>query len=274
MLKNNNIIGVFDSGLGGLSVFKHFLKDLPQYNYIYLGDTARVPYGGKSREVIYQYTKEAVDFLFAQGANLIIIACNTSSAEALRKIQQEYLPKKYPGKNVLGVVRPLAEAAANNKTLKRVGVIGTKATINSEVYPTEIKKLNAKIKVYQKSAPLLVPLVEEGWAHKPEAKNILRHYLNPLKEKNLDALILGCTHYPFLLSEAKKIMGPKCLVPDTGKIVAQSLKNYLSRHPELGLSPTKKPNHRFYTTDNPKPFKKLAESFLGQKIKQISQIEL
>lgn len=274
MLSNKNIIGVFDSGLGGLSVFKYFLKNLPQYNYIYLGDNARVPYGGKSREVIYEYTKEAIDWLFAQGANLIIIACNTASAEALRKIQQEYLPLKYPGKKVLGVIRPLAEAASQNKKLKKVGVIGTKATISSNVYKAEINKLNKGIKVYQISAPLLVPLIEEGWAHKPEAKNILDSYLKPLKAKNLDALILGCTHYPFLLTEAKKIMGEKCFVPNTGEIISQSLKKYLTKHPELNLNGNKKPTVKFYTTDDIKQFKALGEKFLGRKINRIEKIAL
>ncbi len=274
MPTNKNIIGVFDSGLGGLSVFKHFIKRLPGFNYIYLGDNARVPYGGKSREVIYEYTKEAIDFLFDKGANLIIIACNTASAEALRKIQQEYLPQRYPGKKVLGVIRPLAEAASKTGRLNKVGIIGTKATINSNVYKTEIKKLNPKIKVYQISAPLLVPLIEEGWAHKPETKNILKSYLKPLKEKNLDALILGCTHYPFLLKEAKKIMGPKCFIPNTGEIIARSLEDYLKRHPELNIKTEKKPTIRFYTTDNIEQFKKLGEKFLGQKIKQIEKAEL
>ena len=274
MFSNKNIIGVFDSGLGGLSVFKHFLKTLPQYNYIYLGDNARVPYGGKSKDVIYEYTKEAIDWLFAQGTNLIIIACNTASAEALRRIQQEYLPKKYPGQKVLGVIRPLAEAAGQNKKLHKVGIIGTRATIDSNVYQTEIKKLNKKIKVYQISAPLLVPLIEEGWTHKPETKNILKSYLQPLKVKNLDALILGCTHYPFLLTETKKIMGKHCLVPNTGDIIARSLKNYLTRHPELKLKPSARPIVKFYTTDDIKQFKKLGEKFLGRPITRIEKIKL
>ncbi|PIT95115.1 glutamate racemase [Candidatus Falkowbacteria bacterium CG10_big_fil_rev_8_21_14_0_10_39_9] len=268
------MIGIFDSGLGGLSVFKYFLKKLPQFNYIYLGDNARVPYGGKSQEVIYEYTKEAIDFLFSQGANLIIIACNTASAEALKKIQQEYLPQKYPHQKVLGVIRPLAEAASQNKKLTRVGVIGTKATISSNVYKTEIKKLNPQIKVFQLSTPLLVPLIEEGWAHKPETKNILKSYLTPLKTKHLDALILGCTHYPFMLSEAKKIMGRSCLVPNTGRIIAQSLKDYLKRHLELELTPVFKPTINFYTTDDVKQFKKVGEKFLGQKITKIKKITL
>jgi len=274
MSSNKNIIGVFDSGLGGLSVFKYFLKTLPQYNYIYLGDNARVPYGGKSKEVIYEYTKEAIDWLFARGVKLIIIACNTASAEALRRIQREYLPQKYPTKKVLGVIRPLAEAAGNNKKLHKVGVIGTRATINSNVYQTEIKKLNKTIKVYQISAPLLVPLIEEGWAHKPEAKNILKSYLQPLKAKNLDALILGCTHYPFLLNEIKKIMGKDCFVPNPGAIIARSLKDYLARHPELQIKPDKKPTVKFYTTDDIKQFKKVGEKFLGRPITRIEKIKL
>jgi len=274
MPSNKNIIGVFDSGLGGLSVFKHFLKKMPQFNYLYLGDNARVPYGNKSREIIYEYTKEAVDFLFTHGADLIIIACNTASAEALRRIQQEYLPKKYPGKKVLGVIRPLAEAAGKNLKSKKVGVIGTKATIGSGVYETEIKKINPQLQVYQLSTPLLVPLIEEGWAHKPETKKILESYLKPLKQKKIETLILGCTHYPFLLKEAREIMGRGYSIPNTGEIIAQSLKDYLMRHPELNIKADKKPSVKFYTTDDIKKFKDLGEKFLGQKMTHIEKIVL
>lgn len=269
-----NFIGVFDSGLGGLTVLKMFFKYLPNYNFIYLGDNARVPYGNKSKELIYEYSKQAVDFLFSQGVSLIIIACNTASAEALRKIQQEYLPKKYPGKNVLGVIHPLAEFVAGNKNLKKVGVIGTKATINSGVYQKEIKNLNPKIKVYSQSTPLLVPLIEEGWIKQNETKSILKKYLSPLQKKGIETLIMGCTHYPFLMNEIRKIMGEKCLVPNTGKIVALSLLDYLKRHPEFNLRPVKKPAHLFYTSDNPNKFKALGEKFLDGKIKSLKKIEL
>ncbi len=274
MLKKNNIIGVFDSGLGGLTVLNELLKILPGYHYLYLGDNARVPYGNKSSELIYNYTKQAINFLFSRGANLIIIACNTASAEALRSIQQNYLPKNWPDRRVLGVIRPVAEFAAHSQGLHRIGVIGTRATVNSVAYPTEIHKLNKKTKVYQVSAPLLVPIVEEGWEKQQEAKQILKKYLKPLKEKKVEALILGCTHYPFLINEAKRIMGANCLVPHPGNIVAQSLKDYLQRHPELKIVPTKKSSLTFYTTDQPQQFKKLGEKFLKQKIKDIQRVNL
>jgi len=269
-----NIIGVFDSGLGGLTALKHFLKELPAYNFLYLGDNARVPYGEKSPEIIYEYTREAVDFLFAAGCRLIILACNTASAQALRRLQQEYLPAKYPERRILGVVRPLVEDIARRKNLQKVGIIGTKATIASRAYEIEIHKLNPDIKVEQQSAPLLVPLIEEGWAKKPETKMILKKYLRPLKTKQIDALILACTHYPFLYAEIAKIMGRRIIVPHPGEIIAASLKNYLARHPELGLQPANQPSRRYYLTDKPLLFKKLAENFLGQKNLDLQQVEI
>lgn len=272
--KGKNIIGVFDSGLGGLTVFKNFLSDLPEYNYIYLGDNARLPYGSKSSETIYNYTREAVEFLFKEGCNLVIIACNTATAQALRKIQQEYLPKHYPERRVLGVIRPLVETVANNKNNKRVGVLGTKATINSNSYEIELKKINPKLEVYQQAAPLLVPLIEEDWLKRPETKMILKKYLHPLKTKQINTLILACTHYPYLYKEIKKIMGKNISVPHPGEIISASLKKYLSAHPELELSANEKPTRQFYTTDNPKLFKELGERFLEQKIPNLKQVEI
>lgn len=268
-----NIIGVFDSGLGGLTVFKHFLDSLPDYNYIYLGDNARLPYGEKSQATIYEYTREAIDFLFQAGCNLIIIACNTASAQALRKIQQEYLATHWPDRKVLGVIRPLAEKFADPK-FKKVGVIGTKATIASGVYGIEIKKLQPKIKVLEKSAPLLVPLIEEDWAKKPETKMILKKYLHPLKTEQVQTLILGCTHYPFLLPAVRSIMGKRVLVPDPGEVIAASLQSYLNRHPELGLTKVKDGCRQYLTTDSPELFKKLGEKFLGQKMTEVKQVKI
>lgn len=261
-----NSIGVFDSGLGGLTVLKYFLAKLPDYNYIYLGDNARLPYGEKSPATIYEYTREAMEFLFAQGCNLVIIACNTASAQALRRLQQEYLTQNYPDRRILGVIRPLVESVAKNKNLKSVGVIGTKATINSNAYKIELEKLSPELEVEQQKTPLLVPLIEEGWAEKPETKMILKKYLRPLKTKQINALILGCTHYPFLYQEIKKIMGRRIIVPQPGEIIAASLNDYLKRHPELGLKPVAEPKYEYYTTDNPESFKTLGEKFLGQKI--------
>lgn len=272
--RGKNIIGVFDSGLGGLTVFKYFLSDLPEYNYIYLGDNARLPYGSKSSDTIYHYTREAVEFLFKEGCNLVIIACNTATAQAIRKIQQEYLPKNYPNRRVLGVVRPLVEAIAKNINNKRVGVLATSATVNSNSYETELKKINPNIEVYQKAAPLLVPLIEEDWLKRPETKMILKKYLHPLKTNQINTLILACTHYPYLYKEIKKIMGKNISVPHPGEIISASLKKYLSVHPELSLKADKKPTRQYYTTDNPKLFKELGERFLEQKIPNLKQVEI
>lgn len=269
-----NIIGVFDSGLGGLTVLKYFLRDLPGYNYIYLGDNARLPYGEKSPETIYNYTREAVNFLFAAGCNLIIIACNTASAQALRRLQQEYLPSTYPNRRLLGVIRPLAEAINQNKNIQTVGVIGTKATINSNAYKLELEKLNPKIKVEQQSAPLLVPLIEEGWAHKPETKMILKKYLRSLKSRQVDALVLACTHYSFLHKEIDQIMGRRIIVPQPGEIIVRSLTDYLTRHEELNLTTVSNPEYKFCTTDDSDFFRIWGEKFLGQKILNLQQVNI
>lgn len=268
------MIGVFDSGLGGLTVLKAFLEKLPDYNYVYLGDNARLPYGEKSPEMIYNYTREAIDWLFKAGCNLIIIACNTASAQALRRLQQEYLPAHYPQCRILGVIRPLVEFVAGNKKIKTVGVIGTKATIKSNAYKTELQKINPALKVEQQATPLLVPLIEEGWAKKPETKMILKKYLRPLKAKQIKALILGCTHYPFLYKEITKITGRRINVPHPGEIIAASLKNYLARHPELNIKPVERPAYKYYTTDDPKLFKELGEKFLGRKINNLEQVKI
>lgn len=268
------MIGVFDSGLGGLTVLKHFLKHLPQYDYLYLGDNARVPYGNKSQELIYKYSQEAVDFLFSQGAEIIIFACNSASSQALRKIQTDYLPKKYPDKKVLGVIRPLVEEVVKNEKVKKVGVIGTRATIDSHVYKDEIKLLNPKLKVIEKATPLLVPLIEENWSHKSEARKILKNYLRELKMKQVDVLILACTHYPYMLKQIKEIMPKRTIVLDPGEVVALSLKDYLSKHKDIKLKTAKKPKRLFFTTDDSSSLKNLGERFLSEKIKDIKQINI
>jgi glutamate racemase len=268
------MIGVFDSGVGGLTVLKSLLKYLPDYDYVYLGDNARTPYGNKSKEEVYEYTRQAVDFLFKQGCDLIIIACNTASALALRKIQQEYLPEKYPGKKVLGVVRPMAEAIAGNKNFKRIGIIGTKATIKSKIYPKETKALKNKSKIYCQSAPLLVPLVESGRNDQKEIKETLEKYLNPLKKLTIDLLVLGCTHYPYLEKQICQIMGKGCKIYNSGEIVAKSLKDYVKRHPELRITRHPKPKLEFYTTGGVGAFKLVGDRFLGKKIEHIQRIKL
>lgn len=268
------MIGVFDSGFGGLSILKYFLRDLPEYNYIYLGDNARAPYGIRSQETIYKYTEQAVDFLFKQDCRLIIIACNTASSQALRKIQQEYLPAHYPDRRVLGVILPVVEEVSKNEKFKKVGVIGTRATIESGSYSRELKKINPKLEVLESAAPLLVPLIEEGWIKKPETKMILKKYLHPLKTKQVQALVLACTHYPFLLDEIRRVMTKKCQVYNPGKIIAKSLKDYLSRHPEMELKNSDKPQRQFFTTGDISRFKNQGEKFLGETIEKIEKVEL
>jgi len=268
------MIGVFDSGVGGLTVLKSLLKHLPDYDYIYLGDNARMPYGNKTKEEVYEYTRQAVDFLFKKNCNLIIIACNTASALALRKIQQEYLPQKYPNKKVLGVIRPMAEAVAVNQVLKRIGLIGTRATVKSKSYLREIKKLNDGLEIFCQSAPLLVPLIESGWNDEKEIMATLEKYLQPLKKIKIDSLVLGCTHYPFLEKQICQIMGKGCKIYNSGEIVAQSLKDYLKRHKELGIKLSVKPKLEFYTTGGIGAFKVVGDRFLGRKIEHISRIIL
>ena len=273
-LKNkNNRIGVFDSGLGGLTILNHLITALPGYHYIYLGDTARVPYGEKSPATIYEYSVQAIDFLFSQGCNLIVIACNTVSAQALHPLQQKYLPCKYPSKRILGVIRPLVEEFSK-KDIKHLGVIGTKSTIESNAYLAEITKLNPNIEIVSKKTPLLVPLIEESWGDKPETKMILKKYLRPLKIKKIEALILACTHYPFLLKQIRGVMGKRVNVPDPGEIVALSLKNYLMKHPELNIRKEAKTSATFFTTDDPDSFKLAGEKFLQKTIKKITKVKI
>lgn len=264
--KINYMIGIFDSGIGGLTITKEVLKAMPEYQLLYLGDTARTPYGNRSQELIYEFTKQAVDYLFKQNCQLVVVACNTASAEALRKIQQEWLPKHYPDRRVLGVIRPVVEEAAKVSRLGRIGVIGTRGTINSGAYERELKAQSQKVKVQQQACPLLVPFIEEGMLKRPELLKILRNYLRPLKQQKIDTLILGCTHYPILDKQFQRICGKSIEVLDTPKIVAEKLQDYLSRHSEIEAKLTKGKDHRFLVTDLTDVFAKNAQDWLGQKI--------
>ncbi|MFH0780080.1 MAG: glutamate racemase [Parcubacteria group bacterium] len=274
------MIGIFDSGLGGLTILKEIKRVLPEYDYLYFGDTMHVPYGNRSQAAVFELTKKACDYLFSQGCNLIIIACNTASALALRKLQQEYLPvlNSDPNskikKNILGVTMPMAEEAAR-VAKNKIGVIGTAGTVNSNVYVLEFNKLAeqensgkvSRFKIFQQACPMLVPLIEEGMIHRKETKSLLRYYLRPLKAAQVDTLILGCTHYPMLVKQIKGIMGKHCAVLNPGEIVADSLKNYLSRHPEIEKSVTKNAKREYVVTDLNENFQKMAMKFLGEKIK-------
>jgi glutamate racemase len=260
-------IGIFDSGFGGLNIMRGILKELPDYDFIYLGDTARVPYGNRSKDIVYEFTKQAVNFLFTKNCELIILACNTASSDALRKIQQEYLPKRYPNKKVLGVLIPASEYAAIKTKNGRVGVIATEGTVKSGAFKRELLKLNSNIKIFQNACPLLVPIIEAGEQNSEMAEIMLRKYLKPLLIKNIDTLILGCTHYGILESKVKKIVGKKVTVISEANVVAKKLKNYLSRHPEIENKLSKNSKYIFYTTDVTDKFTSLGGKFLGRKIR-------
>ena len=260
------MIGIFDSGFGGLSIFKEIEKELPNYDYLYLGDNARAPYGNHSQEIIYEYTKQALDYLFNQGCHLIILACHTASAEALRKIQKEYLPRKYKNKNVLGVIRPLIEEASELTKNKVIAVLATKSTVLSQTYIKELKKKDKSIKIKQEACPLLVPLIEENLEKRVETKMILKKYIKPLKSYNPDIVILGCTHYGFLIDKIQKYFGKNTKVLDSGKIVARKLKEYLIKHKDL-VKKSKEKRRIFLTTDDNLFFDKAATKFLGRNIK-------
>lgn len=266
-MKNVKYIGVFDSGFGGIDILRGIVKTLPAYDYLYLGDTARAPYGARSQEELYEFAKQAVDFLFANNCLLIIFACNTASAEALRKIQREYLLKHYPDKKVLGVLIPAAESAAAKTKNKKVGVIATKSTVRSAAFIRELTKLDDKINVSQNACPLLVPIVEAGEQNSKAAKIILETYIAPLKKKGIDTLILGCTHYGILENIIKKIVGKNIAIISEAKVVPKKLKHYLERHPEIEKKLGRNGIVKFYTTDLTDLFTLLGSKFFGKEIK-------
>lgn len=259
-------IGVFDSGFGGLSVLRGLTQELPQYDYVYLGDTARTPYGTRGSDVIYEFTEQAIDFLFKKGCPIIILACNTSSSEALRKLQQEYLPRHFPGRKILGVIIPSAEEAACLTANNNIGVIATTRTIASGVFERELKKLDFGIEVYQQACPLLVSLVEAGEDDPIVTQLILANYLEPLLDQHVDTLILGCTHYEFLMKEIRNIVGGDLHIVTQGKVLAKSFKNYLKRHSELERKLRKKSELSFFSTDLSDKFAVLGSKFFGKTI--------
>jgi glutamate racemase len=265
-------IGIFDSGFGGLNIMKSIVDRLPQYDYVYFGDTARTPYGTRSQKLVYEYTREAIDFLFEQDCQLIILACNSASAEALRKIQQEFLPEKYPDRRVLGVLIPASEGAIEKSSNKSIGVLATEGTVSSGAFEREIKKLNPGATIVQQACPLLVPIVESGEIG-PESESILNpildKYLKPIVESGVDSLILGCTHYGIIenqINESIKRLGGDISVINEGGIVAEKLEDYLSRHSEIDEKLSTNGTREFYTTDLTDRFVRLGSQFYGQKI--------
>lgn len=262
-------IGVFDSGYGGLTVLKEIVETLPQYDYVYIGDNARTPYGNRSFETVYQYTLEAVKTFFDLGCELVIIACNTASAKALRTIQQNDLPKIDPNKRVLGVIRPSVEEIGAYSKSRHIGVLGTPGTINSMSYIIEINKHFPDIQVVQEACPMWVPLIENNQFDNEGGAYFIEYHTNQLlqKDKNIDTIILGCTHYPIIMEQIKKVIPDSITLLSQGKLVADKLKDYLSRHPSIENNCSKGGKIEYYTTDNTSIFDERATLFIGKEIK-------
>jgi len=269
-------IGVFDSGYGGLTILKEFVSVLPQYDYIYLGDNARTPYGTRSQEVIYQYTLDCVKELFNRGCHLVILACNTASAKALRRIQQNYLTALPEYKRVLGIVRPTCEVVGKYTNQGHVGVLGTKGTVNSEAYPVEVAKFFPNIQVHQLACPMWVPLVENLQHDKPGADYFVEEKTNELLSlyPKIDTVVLGCTHYPMLYDKIKRFLPSHIHIINQGAIVAQSLKDYLIRHPEMETLCNKNAQLSFLTTDDVETFRIQATIYFGSTIHNVAHVTL
>ena len=261
-------IGVFDSGYGGLTILDKIREVLPEYDYIYLGDNARAPYGTRSFEVVYEFTRQAVNKLFDMGCHLVILACNTASAKALRSIQMNDLPQIDPARRVLGVIRPTVECVGEISKNQHIGVLATAGTIKSESYPLEIHKLFPEIQVSGTACPMWVSLVENNESQDEGADYFIRKYIDQLlsKDPQIDTVILGCTHFPILLPKIRQYIPDHISVIAQGEYVAESLKDYLKRHPEMDAKCTKNGNCQFYTTEAEEKFSESAYTFLKQQI--------
>lgn len=261
-------IGIFDSGYGGLTVFRSIAALLPQYDYIYLGDNARAPYGNRSFDTVHEYTLQSVEWFFKQGCPLVILACNTASAKALRTIQQQDLQRIGANNRVLGVIRPTAEVIGAYSTSRHIGVLGTKGTVTSNSYKIEIGHFAPDIVVHQKACPMWVPLIENGEHQSPGADYFVQKYLDELLKTapNIDTLLLACTHYPVLIDKIRQYLAKDIQVVSQGDIVAKSLADYLQRHPEMDLRLTKAGKVSYYTTDDATDFNEHATIFSGNSV--------
>lgn len=261
-------IGIFDSGYGGLTILHGIRQLLPQYDFLYLGDNARAPYGPRSFDVVYEFTRQAVVRLFEMGCHLVILGCNTASAKALRTIQQNDLPKLDSSRRVLGIIRPTAEVIGQLTTSRHVGVLATEGTIKSESYTLEIQKLYPDIVVSGVACPFWVPLVEYNEADSPGADYFVKKRIDRLMllDPNIDAIILGCTHYPLLMPKIVKYVNPGIRIVPQGEYVAESLKDYFLRHPEMEEKCTKNGMVHYLTTENPDKFKESAQIFLHEDV--------
>jgi glutamate racemase len=265
---NDHPIGIFDSGYGGLTVLKEIITTLPQYDYLYLGDNARAPYGIRSFETVYQYTLQCVKWFFAQGCPLVILACNTASAKALRTIQQNDLPAMGAEKRVLGVIRPTSEIIGAYTKTRHVGIFGTPGTIQSGSYPIEIGKFAPDVKVAQEACPMWVPLVENNEHCAPGADYFVEKHVKSLlqKDADIDTILLGCTHYPLMISKISEFIPSHICLVSQGEIVAKSLQDYLERHPTLEKNCSRGGVRQFYTTGETGDFNSHASLFFGQDL--------
>ncbi|MBQ4525785.1 MAG: glutamate racemase [Bacteroidaceae bacterium] len=261
-------IGIFDSGYGGLTILQQIRRVMPQYDYIYLGDNARTPYGTRSFEVVYEFTRQAVERLFAMGCHLVVLACNTASAKALRSVQQNDLERLDPQRRVLGIIRPTVESIGGMTHSRHVGILATEGTILSASYPLEVKKLFPNVVVTGQACPLWVPLVENNEATSSGADYFVQKYIDALLAQDplIDTVILGCTHYPLLLDKIKKYMPSGIRVICQGEYVAASLQDYLMRHPEMDVRCSKDGKCRFFTTESKEKFISSASLFLQEPI--------
>lgn len=261
-------IGVFDSGYGGLTVLAELRAQLPQHDFLYFGDNARAPYGNRSFDVVYEFTLEAVKFLFEQGCPLVILACNTASAKALRTIQQKDLPQIAPNNRVLGVIRPSTEVLGERTKSGHVGILGTAGTINSGSYPIELAKFAPDVAVHQHACPMWVPLIEnQQYAHEAGRLFIAEDVQAIMNQHEaIDTLLLACTHYPVLKAQIEALVGPAVQVVAQGAIVAEKLKDYLVAHPEIEARLSKTSNTKFFTSETPRVFDEKASYFLQQEV--------
>jgi glutamate racemase len=264
----SNPIGVFDSGYGGLTVLKELAKTLPQYDYMYLGDNARAPYGSRSFEAVYHYTLQCVKWFFRQGCPLVILACNTASAKALRTIQQKDLPVLDPDKRVLGVIRPTAEIIGNYTRTGNIGILGTNGTVQSGSYVIEIHNFFPDVHVYQEACPLWVPLVESNEFESEGSDHFIKKNIDNLvrRSPDIDTILLACTHYPLLLKKIQQFAPQGVTIISQGEIVANSLKDYLARHPEIEENCSKGGKVSLFTTDDTADFDRHSPAFFGKKI--------
>ncbi len=267
-MQDKGPIGVFDSGYGGLTVLKDIIQQLPQYDYLYLGDNARAPYGNRSFETVYQYTLQCVKWFFNQGCPLVILACNTASAKALRTIQQNDLPLLAPEKRVLGVIRPTTETIGHYSETRQVGILATNGTVTSGSYPVEIAKFFPDITVHQEACPMWVPLVENNEHLDEGADYFVKKHLKNIFEKGetIDVLLLACTHYPLLREKIEEYLPIGVKLLSQGEIVATSLADYLERHAEIENQCSKKGSREFYTTDSTGDFDAHASTFFGEPV--------